>query len=132
MPRRSDILLALGMAALGIVGLFGSHVSRHAGVTRAWDALGIALVLVITLPLAYRRRFPISVLVVSGAALLVAGSLGYAIGLGQVGTVVAIASAAYFTNRAVSVRIAIVVGVLLTVTVIAAIPSATDESFASA
>jgi signal transduction histidine kinase len=132
MPRRGDILLALGLSALGVFGLVAEPVSSSSGVTRAWDALGVALVLVMCLPLTFRRRHPVAVLVVSAAALLVAGSRGYAIGLGQVGTVVALASAAYFTNRAVTVRIAAFVTGILTVAVIVSIPSQTDASVAGA
>jgi signal transduction histidine kinase len=132
MPRRGDILIALGLAALGVFGLLAERVSESAGVTRTWDALGIGLVLVMTLPLAFRRRWPIAVLFVSGAALLVAGSLGYGIQLAQIGTVVALASAAYFTNRAVTLRIGAVVAVILTFLVVAAIPTQTDASVAGA
>ncbi|HEY6417236.1 MAG TPA: hypothetical protein VIX41_13385, partial [Acidimicrobiales bacterium] len=132
MPRRGDILLALGLSALGVFGLVAEPISERSGVTRAWDALGVALVLVMCLPLVFRRRHPIGVLVVSGAALLVGGSLGYAIGLGQVGTVVALASASYFTNRAVSIRIAAFVGGSLTLAVIASMPSESHTSLAGA
>jgi signal transduction histidine kinase len=132
MPRRGDILLALGLAAVGVFGLIAERISESAGVSREWDALGIALVLVMTLPLALRRRWPVLVLLVSGAGLLVAGSLGYGIQLAQIGTVVALASAAYFTNRAVTLRIGAVVAAILTFLVVAAIPTQTDASVAGA
>jgi signal transduction histidine kinase len=132
MPRRSDVLLAVALAALGVGGLLGEHVEPARGVTRQWDAVGIALALAMTLPLALRRRHPIVVLVVSGVALLIAANQGYGIGLAQVGTVVALASAAYFTSRAVAIRIAAVVAGVLTVSVIAAIPSDTDVSVSAA
>src|SRR5690349_4186357 len=132
MPRRADILLALGLAALGVFGLLAERVSESAGVSREWDALGVGLVSVMTLPLAFRRRWPIPVLVVSGAALLVAGSLGYGIQLAQIGTVVALASAAYYTNRAVTLRIGAVVAGILTFLVVASIPTQTDASVAGA
>ena len=111
--------------------MVGEHVSPGTEVTRKADALGIALALAMTLPLAFRRRYPIGVLVVTGVALLAGASAGYAVGVAQVGTVVAIASAAYFTNRAITLRIGAVVAGVLTVTIIAAIPSESDVSLAS-
>jgi signal transduction histidine kinase len=128
MPRRSDVLLALALAAVGVGGLIGEHLDPSAGITREWDALGIALALVMTLPVAFRRRYPIGVLVVSGVALLVAADRGYGIGLAQLGTVAALASAAYFTNRRVTIRIAVIVAGVLTVTILSAIPTDTDVS----
>jgi signal transduction histidine kinase len=132
MPRRGDILLALGLVVLGVFGLIAEDISESAGVSREWDGLGIALVVAMTLPVAFRRRHPVGVLVVSGAALLVAGSLGYGIQLAQIGTVVALASAAYFTNRTVTLRIGAVVAGILTFLVVASIPTQTDASIAGA
>jgi signal transduction histidine kinase len=131
MPRRSDILIALGVAAIGVIGLLGQRVSPADGVTRGWDALGIVLALGMTLPLALRRRHPIAVVAATGGSLVIAVSLGYGVELAQVGIVVGLASAAYFTDRAVTLRLGAVVAGCLTVLVIAAIPSESDVSVAS-
>src|SRR2546423_10227007 len=105
MPTRGDVVLALALAAVGVVTLIGEHVEPAAGVTQKWDAVGVALALAITLPVALRRRFPIGVLVVSGAALIAAVNRGYGVSIAQGGTVVALASAAYFTTPELAIRI---------------------------
>ena len=128
MPTRGDILLALALAAIGVVALIGEPVAPAAGVTREWDALGIVLALAMTLPLVLRRRFPIGVVAVSGVALVAGASLGYGVGLAQIGTAVALASAAYFTSRAVTLCLGAVVAGVLVLSVIAAIPQETDVS----
>jgi signal transduction histidine kinase len=128
MPRRSDILIALAAAAVGVLGLIGAHISPDKGITREWDALGIAFALAMTLPLVVRRRFPIAVAVVTGGSLLVAASLGYGVEYAQIGVVVALASASYFTDRATTLRIGAVVAGVLAVAVLASIPDSSQSS----
>jgi hypothetical protein len=96
MPPREDIAIAIGLAGLAIVGLVTEPLAPATGVTREWDAVGIALVLVMTLPLAFRRRFPIGVVVVTVLAGLVASSRGYGAGLANIALLTGVASAAYY------------------------------------
>src|SRR5689334_14865784 len=129
MPPRGDILLALVLAAVGVLALLGEPVDPVAGITQEADAFGVALALVITLPVAFRRRFPVGVLVLSGMALIVAVNRGYGVSIAQAGTVVALASAAYFTSRDAAIRIGATVAGVLTASVILALP---DEAHVSA
>jgi signal transduction histidine kinase len=131
MPPRSDIAIALGLAALGLLGLVTEPLSPALGVTREWDAGGVALVLAMTLPLALRRRFPIAVVVAGTLAWLVAESLGYGAGLAQIALLLAIASAAYFTSRTVTVRMGWVLAGLVVITAAAAIPDEAELSLSA-
>jgi signal transduction histidine kinase len=78
------------------------------------------------LPVAVRRRFPVGALAVSGAALLVAVNRGYGVSVAQAATVVALASAAYFTSRAVAIRLAAIVAVILAASVAFVLPDEAD------
>src|SRR5688500_13273715 len=115
MPPRGDIAIAVGLAALGVLGLLTESLAPATRVTREWDAGGVALVLGMTLPVAFRRRFPIAVVVVTVLAGLVASSLGYGAGLAQIALLTAVASAAYYTSRAVTIRMFAVLAALLLV-----------------
>jgi signal transduction histidine kinase len=128
MPPRVDIAVAAGLAALAIVGLVTEPLAPETGVTREWDMLSVALVLVMTLPLALRRRYPIGVVLVTVLAGLVASSLGYGTGLAQIALLTAVASAAYYTNRKVTIRMFVVLAGLLLVWIAAAIPDETEVS----
>jgi signal transduction histidine kinase len=122
MPQRDDIALALGLAAFSIAGLVTQSVSPETGVTREWDAAAIALALAMSLPLAFRRRFPVGVVVVTVGAGLVASSRGYGTELANFALLTAIASAAYFTNRRVTLRMGAVFAVALLLNAAATIP----------
>jgi signal transduction histidine kinase len=128
MVRRSDIALALALAVLGVAGLVSEPLVPETGVTREWDALGVALALGMTLPVALRRRWPVVVAAVTLLATLATTSLGYGAGLAQLGLLVAIASAAYFTSRAVTVRLGAVIAGLVVVTLLSAVPAEASVS----
>ena len=128
MPPRVDIAIAAGLAALAIVGLVSEPLAPETGVTREWDALGVVLVLVMTLPLAFRARYPIGVVVITVFAGLVASSLGYGAGLAQIALLTAVASAAYYTNRKVTIRMFAVLAGLLLLGTATAIPDETEVS----
>ncbi len=131
MPTRGDLALAFGLAVLGVVGLVSEPVVAGTPITREWDALGVALALAMTLPLALRRRWPLPVAAVSLAATLAATSLSYGTGLAQIGLLVAIASAAYSTNRTVTVRLGQVICGLFVVTLVFALPGDAGVSLGS-
>ncbi|WP_162606004.1 sensor histidine kinase [Jiangella aurantiaca] len=63
-----DVGIALLLLFVGIAGTHGASASQDGG--RDADALAFALVVIATLPFALRSRYPRTVLVVSGAALL--------------------------------------------------------------
>jgi signal transduction histidine kinase len=82
-PALVDGLLAMLVTGLAVASLLG-RVSQvrltPAGHLRfrTADLLGVALLLAVTLPIAWRRRAPLLVLGVSGAAFLLYEALGYA------------------------------------------------------
>jgi signal transduction histidine kinase len=120
---RVDSALAALLATAGITGLLTEPLVPATGVTRPADTGGIVLVLLMTLPLALRRRYPIAVVAVTTAAVLVAGSLGYGTGLASLGILLAVATAAYCTDRTVTIRMGVVIAALLVLTLLLTIPS---------
>ena len=104
-PRHADLAGALAFTAVSLVVLFLQPVSREAGVTRAPDLLAVALVLLATLPLALRRRAPLTVAAVVVPAAIFSQLHGYATGLQALGALFALASAAYLTDRRRSIAI---------------------------
>ena len=99
-PRLLDAVLAL---VLSIVGLASMSATQALPGFRAMDPLGIALILLATLPIAVRRRWPAQVLLVSGAATIALSALGYDNG-GGISTLFALYTVAAHTERAVSLR----------------------------
>jgi signal transduction histidine kinase len=82
-PALVDGLLAAlltGLAVASLVGRVSQVRVTPAGDLRfrEADALGIALLLLVTLPIAWRRRAPLLVLAVSGAVFFLYEALGYA------------------------------------------------------
>jgi signal transduction histidine kinase len=120
---RFDSALAAALATAGVAGLLTEPLVPATGTTRPADAFGIVLVLLMTLPLALRRRYPIAVVVVTTIAVLVAGSIGYGTGLASLGLLLAVATAAYCTDRTVTIRMGLVIATLLVLTLLLTIPS---------
>jgi signal transduction histidine kinase len=82
-PALVDGLLAMlvtGLAVASLLGRMSQVRPTPAGHLRfrTADVLGVALLLAVTLPIAWRRRAPLLVLGVSGAASLLYEALGYA------------------------------------------------------
>ena len=73
-------MLVTGLAVASLVGRVSQVRLTPAGHLRfrTADVLGVALLLAVTLPIAWRRRAPLLVLGVSGAAFLLYEALGYA------------------------------------------------------
>jgi signal transduction histidine kinase len=73
-------MLVTGLAVAGLVGRVSQVRLTPAGHLRfrTADMLGVALLLAVTLPIAWRRRAPLLVLGVSGAAFLLYEAFGYA------------------------------------------------------
>src|SRR5919201_702412 len=73
-------MLVTGLAVASLVGRVSQVRLTPAGHLRfrTADVLGVALLLAVTLPIAWRRRAPLLVLAVSGAAFFLYEALGYA------------------------------------------------------
>jgi signal transduction histidine kinase len=99
-PRLLDGVLALVVA---IAGLLSMSATQALPGFRAMDVQGVALILLATLPIAVRRRWPQQVLFVSGGATIALSALGYDNG-GGIGTLFALYTVAAHTERAVSLR----------------------------
>jgi signal transduction histidine kinase len=109
---------ALTLASLLVLWL--QPVSPSAGVTRHHDWLAVGFVLLTTVPLLWRRQAPVTVAVITVLASLIGSFRGYALAFSTVGALVALASAAYFTDRRRTVALgAFTVVALITVSTIA-------------
>ncbi len=110
-PPRSDVHAAAALAVVGVVTLLVEPIDPAGDVTRAADATGVALMLGMTLPLAWRRRAPLLVLGVPGVCALAAFVLGYAATVGVLAVWAALGSAALHTDRATAIGLALLGGV---------------------
>jgi signal transduction histidine kinase len=101
--RHADLIGAVAFAAVSLLVLFLQPVTDDSGVTREPDAVAAIVVLVATLPLALRRRFPIPVTAIVVPVSVFGQLHGYAMPLQPLGALFAVASAAYLTNRALAI-----------------------------
>jgi signal transduction histidine kinase len=116
----AEFLAGLTWTATCLVVLLLTSVSSDAGVSREADATAVAIVLLTTLPLALRRRFPIAVAALVTPISVYGALRGYAVNITALGALFALASAAYYTDRPRTVVIglyavlAILVGSVIT------------------
>jgi signal transduction histidine kinase len=95
--RTVDILVAIGLSIAGLAVVVGRPSDDPA--FRSEDVLGGALVLMQTLPLAFRRNAPLGVLVVNSVALVSHSALGYeVVQAGTVSSLVAVYGVAALTD----------------------------------
>ena len=116
--REQDALGALLLTTLSLIGVITHlHVDLPEGegeaAARSIDALGIGLVLLQTIPLAWRRRRPVAVLCVSATALFFYSMLGYFASFAAFGFLVALYTVAAYQERRISIRAGIGSGVML-------------------
>ena len=95
----ADTAGVVGLTLTSLLVLWLQPVDAAAGVSRGSDALAIAFVLLTMIPLLWRRRAPLMVAVIAVCASLIGSTRGYALALTSVGAFVALASAAYLTDR---------------------------------
>jgi signal transduction histidine kinase len=95
-------------------------VDPAAGVSRHRDALAALFALLTTLPLLWRREAPVTVAMITVLASLIGSFRGYALAFSTVGALVALASAAYLTDRGRTVALGVFsVTALITVSTVA-------------
>ena len=107
-PRRTDLLIALLILAAALPTALLAGVDRDASVLPGVEWLRVPAVALMALPLALRRERPLAVLLLSAAATVGAGLLGYATGAAGFAPVLALASAAYYRGRTTAVVTAVV------------------------
>ena len=117
-PFVQDALLASLLTAISLVGVFVHlHVDLPEGGVeaplRALDALGIALILLQTVPLAWRRQAPILVLGITTFALFAYAVNGYFTSFAALGFLVALYTAAAYRERRVSIPAGIAAAVMV-------------------
>jgi signal transduction histidine kinase len=113
-----DALGAALLTALSLVGVVTDvHVDLPEGegevAARALDTLGVGLILLQTVPLAWRRRHPVAVLAVSLSALFAFSILGYFASFAAFGFLIALFTVAAHRHRHVSIPAGIASGVAL-------------------
>lgn len=95
-PFVADALLAL---VLTVVSLLGLVATTPSGVDyRDDDALVVVLILLSTVPVAWRRKTPCGVLVVAGVASVAIEAMHYYVGIGGLGVLVALYSVGAHTS----------------------------------
>ena len=98
-----DLLVGVAIAAASVVGAYQAGSSM--------DVLGVSLLLLQTLPVAYRRHNPIRVLLITGSAITLHSVLGYPTTVGFLGVLLAFYTvAAHETRRQASVSAIITAG----------------------
>lgn len=114
-PRLVDGLLALLIAIVSLPAIFPTV----EGSRRDADGWSLALILLMTLPIAYRRIAPDVVMLTTGAATVTYYALGYPDTLAALGTLIALYSIAAHGNRKIAVQalIGTVIGLSISVLV---------------
>jgi signal transduction histidine kinase len=120
-PTTIDVVVASALAAAALVGALVEDLHPSGGVARRLDALGVLLMMGMTLPLVVRRLFPRAVAIVTVGCAVAAIVLGYPGAIGLLGTLSALGSLAYTTTRRDTLLVGIPAGVAL-VTGFAAAP----------
>jgi signal transduction histidine kinase len=103
-----DALLASVLTAISLVGVFVHlHVDLPEGgeeaAVRTLDAMGIGLILLQTIPIAWRRQTPLLVLAITTFALFAYAVNGYFTSFAALGFLVALYTAAAYRERRVSI-----------------------------
>jgi signal transduction histidine kinase len=115
-PFLADAVLAAALTTVSILSLWVT-VSYIEVDFREPDLLGVLLSAASTLPIAWRRRYPMTVLILTGCATVLISALNYAQSSSGIGLLVALYTVAAYTRRlrSLAALIATVVFVLLAV-----------------
>jgi signal transduction histidine kinase len=97
-PFLADALLATALTVLSIFSLWVNVTYVKVGF-REPDVLGVLLSAASALPIAWRRRYPLTVLVLTGVATLLISGLNYAQSVSGVGLLIALYTVAAYTSR---------------------------------
>jgi signal transduction histidine kinase len=106
-PGVQDAAVAAVLTAASLVGVVADlHVDLPEtpdGAPRGLDQLGVGLILLQTVPVAWRRRAPVAVLAVTGGALFLFGRMEYPPSLAAFGFLVALYTVAAYRSRRTSI-----------------------------
>jgi signal transduction histidine kinase len=97
-PFLADSLLAAALTAISVFSLWVT-VSYIDVDFREPDALGVLLTTASALPVAWRRRYPLTVLVITGLATVLISKFNYAQSASGVGLLIALYTMAAYTSR---------------------------------
>lgn len=106
-PPRGDALLAGAVCIAAVVCVYASPLSAPSGFARSGDALGVLVAVAMTVPLAWRRRWPLVTLLIVGMGSEVSNLRNYATDPADFFTWFALGSAAYYTSRRTSIVLAL-------------------------
>ena len=117
-PPQQDVLGAGLLTVLSLIGVVTHlHVDLPEGegevAARSIGALGVTLILLQTVPLAWRRKYPIGVLAVSLTALFLYSAIGYFASFAAFGFLIALYTVAANRDRRISVPAGIASGAVL-------------------
>jgi signal transduction histidine kinase len=97
-PHRVDVVLTAVLVVLSVATYLAMPVQPELGVRHGPDAVGLLLVLTATVPLLARRVVPVTVALLTVAALCASAFYGCFFGIAQLGVLGAVASMAYFAR----------------------------------
>lgn len=106
-PPRVDALVAGCVCAAAMVCVYASPLSAPSGFARSGDALGVLVVMVMTVPLAWRRRWPLVTLLIVAVGSEVSNLRNYATDPADFFGWFALGSAAFYTSRRTSILLAV-------------------------
>jgi signal transduction histidine kinase len=119
-PITIDAAVACAFLAAALAGALVEGVDPTEGVVRRLDALGVLLIVGMTLPLAARRLLPRAVAIGSVYCVVVATISGYPVGIGPFAALFALCSLAYTTSRGDTLLVGVPAAVALIVGFVAA------------
>jgi signal transduction histidine kinase len=101
--RTTDVAIALGVLVVQVGATYLA--SRHQPERRSWDLLAVVLLSIGPVALLFRRRFPVTVLLVSSATVLAYWVIGYGRGPVFLAMIVALATVVMAGHRAVAIAV---------------------------
>jgi signal transduction histidine kinase len=108
-----DAAVASAFFAATLAGAAIEGIDPSEGVTRRLDALGVLLIVGMTLPLVARRRLPRAVAIGTVGCVVAAAVMGFPVGIGPFAALFALCSLAYTTSRGDTLLVGVPAGIAL-------------------
>lgn len=118
-PRATDLAIALTIFAASLPTLLLTSPDPESSVAPGVTWPRLPLLMLMTLPLAFRRKAPLTVLLLGSVGVIGSGLLDFMTGAAALGLVLALASASYYRGRTTTVVAAVAGSLTLGVLMIA-------------